>query len=199
MAVVNSFAKFYGASYPSEADVLATAPVYGDAINVLQGTATGGGSCAGYPAVADVLSGTVYGDTSQYTGTLDVDASANAPDVSKVRLGVTYGSSNQLTGTSEMPVISTVLQGTGYGAGGTEYVGTLQVTGSPTPIYPSVENVVLGVEFGNLGDVPMVGVYEKADPSVVKLNETYGAFGTQYYGDYECPDDPPSCGEFWLM
>ena len=74
MAVVNSFAKFYSASYPSESNVLATAPVYGDAINVLQGTATGGGSCVGYPAVADVLSGTVYGDTGQYTGTLDVDA-----------------------------------------------------------------------------------------------------------------------------
>ena len=57
MAVVNSFAKFYSASYPSESDVLATAPVYGDAINVLQGTASGGGACGGYPAVADVLSG----------------------------------------------------------------------------------------------------------------------------------------------
>ena len=45
MAVVNSFAKFWGADYPVESDVLATAPVYGDAINVLQGTATGGGSC----------------------------------------------------------------------------------------------------------------------------------------------------------
>jgi hypothetical protein len=98
-----------------------------------------------------------------------------------------------------MPVISTVLQGTGYGASGTEYVGTLEVSGSPTPIYPSVESVLLGIQFGNVGDVPMIGVYEKADPSVVKLDETYGAFGTQFYGDYECPDDPASCGESWLM
>jgi hypothetical protein len=199
MAVVNSFAKFYGASYPSEPNVLSTAPVYGDAINVLQGTASGGGVCGGYPPVADVLSGVVYGNASEHLGTLDVDASANAPDVSKVRLGVTYGSTNQLTGTSVMPVISTVLQGTGYGASGTEYVGTLEVSGSPTPIYPSVESVLLGIQFGNVGDVPMIGVYEKADPSVVKLDETYGAFGTQFYGDYECPDDPASCGESWLM
>ncbi len=199
MAVVNSFAKFYGASYPSEPNVLSTAPVYGDAINVLQGTASGGGACGGYPPVADVVDGVVFGDSSQYTGTLDIDVAANSPDVSKVRLGVTYGSTNQFTGTSVMPVISTVLDGIGFGALGSEYVGTLEVTGSPTPIYPSVENVMVGVEFGNVGDIPMVGVYEKADPSVVKLDETYGAFGTQYYGDYECPDTPSSCGESWLM
>lgn len=125
MAVVNSFAKFWGADYPAEADVLATAPVYGDQINVLQGTAT-----------------------------------------------------------SEV-----------------------------VPVYPSVENVLLDVQFGNVGDVPMVGVFEHADPSIVKLDETYGAYGTEYYGDLECvepnpcdlfpPYDPPAGGDCaqsgWLI
>ncbi len=211
MAVVNSFAKFYGATYPAEADVIATAPVYGDAINVLQGTHSGGGSCTGYPAVAEVLDGVVYGDTSQYTGTLDPDA--GMPAETKVRDAVVYGSAGQFTGVSQMPVVSTVLTGIGYGANGTEYTGTLSVSGSPVPVYPSVENVLLDVQFGNVGDVPMVGVFEHADPSIVKLDETYGAYGTEYYGDLECvepnpcdlfpPYDPPDDSECaqggWLI
>lgn len=40
MALVNSFAKFYSATYPATSDVLATAPAYGDAVNVLQGSAS---------------------------------------------------------------------------------------------------------------------------------------------------------------
>ena len=38
MAVVNSFAKFAGATYPAESDVLNTAPTYGDGVNVLIAT-----------------------------------------------------------------------------------------------------------------------------------------------------------------
>lgn len=190
MAVVNSFAKFWGANYPAESDVLASAPVYGDSINVLQGSATGGGN---YPLEAQVLDGVVYGDTSQYTGTLDPDA--GVPDETKVRDGVIYGSNNQFTGVSQMPVISTVLSGIGFGANGTEYVGTLQVSGTPTPIYPSVEDVLIGIEFGNLGDVPMVGVYEPAHPSVVKIDEYYGAYGSEYVGDLECVEPNP-CDQY---
>lgn len=190
MAVVNSFAKFYSANYPAESDVLATAPVYGDAINVLQGTSSGGGN---YPAVTEVLLGVVYGDLSQFTGTLDPDS--GMPDESKVRDGIVYGSTSQFTGNSQMPVVSTVLSGIGYGSNGTEYTGTLQVSGSPVPIYPSVENVLLGVQFGNVGDVPMVGVFEHADPSIVKLDEQYGAYGTEYYGDLECVEPNP-CDQF---
>lgn len=186
MAVVNSFAKFYGANYPAEADVLVTAPVYGDSINVLQGTATGGGN---YPAEAEVLVGIVYGNTNQFTGTLDPDA--GVPAESKVRDGIVYGSTGQFTGTSQLPVISTVLSGIGYGANGTEFTGTLQTSGSPVPIYPSVEDVLVDVQFGNVGDVPMIGVYEPADPSVVKLDEQYGAYGIEYSGDLECQEPNP--------
>lgn len=190
MAVVNSFAKFYGANYPAESDVVSTAPVYGDAINVLQGNATGGGN---YPSEAQVLDGIVYGNLNQFTGTLDPDASM--PDVTKVRDGVVYGSSNQFTGVSQMPVISTVLSGIGFGANGTEYTGTLQVSGTPVPIYPSVEDVLINVQFGNVGDVPMIGVYEPAEPSVVKLDEYYGAYGTEYSGDLECVEPNP-CDQY---
>ena len=57
MAVVNSFAKFAGANYPAEANVLVTAPQYGDAINVLNGTfAPSGGGCT-YPGTQDVREG----------------------------------------------------------------------------------------------------------------------------------------------
>lgn len=190
MAVVNSFAKFWGANYPAEADVLATAPVYGDSVNVLQGTATGGGN---YPLESEVLDGVVYGGIGQYTGTLDPDA--GVPDETKVRDGVVYGSNNQFTGVSQMPVVSTVLSGIGFGANGTEYTGTLQVSGTPVPIYPSVEDVMVGVEFGNLGDIPMIGVYEPAHPSVVKLDEYYGAYGSEYVGDLECIEPSP-CDQY---
>ena len=37
MALKNSFATFYGAIYPAVGNVINTAPVYGDAINALQG------------------------------------------------------------------------------------------------------------------------------------------------------------------
>lgn len=196
MAVVNSFAKFYGASYPAISDVASSAPTYGDAVNVLNGTLS---SCTGYPAESEVLDGVVFGNSSEFTGTLDIDASANLPDVSKVRSGIAYGSTSQFVGVSQSPAVSSVLQGVGYGANGTEFVGTLQVSGPITPNYPSVEDVLLGVEFGNVGDVPMVGVFERADESIVKLDEAYGAYGNEYYGQYECPDDPPPCGESWLM
>lgn len=196
MAVVNSFAKFYGASYPAVSDVASSAPTYGDAVNVLNGTLS---PCTGYPAESEVLDGVVFGNSSEFTGTLDIDASANLPDVSKVRSGIAYGSTSQFVGVSQIPAVSSVLQGVGYGANGTEFVGTLQVSGPITPNYPSVEDVLLGVEFGNVGDVPMVGVFERADESIVKLDEAYGAYGNEYYGQYECPDDPPPCGESWLM
>ena len=95
MAVVNSFALFAGATYPAEGNVLITAPVYGDAINVLNGSyvPSGGGAC-------------------DYPGTDDV------------REGVSYAN-GVFTGVLELPLPSQVLVGTGYGANGTEYDGTL--------------------------------------------------------------------------
>ena len=57
MALVNSFAKFYSAVYPATSNVLAAAPVYGDAANVLQGTATTGSSVDTAAIAAAVIAG----------------------------------------------------------------------------------------------------------------------------------------------
>ena len=92
MAVTNSFATFYGASYPLESDVLQTAPTYGDSINVFNGTF--------------------------------VPTGAAIPSVSDVREGVAVGAG---VGTLELPIISQVLLGVGYGANGVEFTGTLSV------------------------------------------------------------------------
>jgi len=93
MAVVNSFALFAGATYPAESNVINTAPTYGDAINVLNGSLTPGGGVCTYPGTDDVREGVVYGGS--YVGVL------------------------------RLPLPSQVLVGTGYGANGTEYDGTL--------------------------------------------------------------------------
>jgi hypothetical protein len=95
MALQNSFASFFGAVYPAESNVLITAPVYGDSINVLNGayTPSGGGGCS-YPGTDDVREGIIYADGA-------------------------------LLGVLELPLPSQVLVGTGYGANGTEYDGTL--------------------------------------------------------------------------
>jgi hypothetical protein len=107
MAVVNSFAKFAGATYPAESNVLNTAPTYGDGVNVLNGTYSPapGGGCT-YPGTDDVREGVVYGGI--YTGVL------------------------------KLPLPSQVLVGTGYGADGTEFDGTLNFPpgGISQPIPP---------------------------------------------------------------
>ena len=106
MAVVNSFAKFAGATYPAESNVLVTAPTYGDGINVLNGTFAPSGAGCTYPGTQDVREGVTYGGI--YTGLL------------------------------ELPLPSQVLIGTGYGANGTEYDGTLNFPpgGISQPIPP---------------------------------------------------------------
>ena len=89
MAVTNSFATFYGASYPLESDVLQTAPTYGDSINVLNGTFVPAG--ATIPAVSDVREGVAVGAG---VGILEL------PTVNQVLLGVGYGANGvEFTGT----------------------------------------------------------------------------------------------------
>lgn len=67
MALVNSFAKFYSAVYPAEENVLATAPAYGDAVNVLQGVATTGGG-ASASDIYDYFTANNRQDTFKATG-----------------------------------------------------------------------------------------------------------------------------------
>jgi hypothetical protein len=90
MAIVNSFAVFYGANYPLESNVLDTAPTYGDAMNVLNGTYVAGGGDA-IPAADNVRDGIATGQT---VGTIEL------PDADDVLLGVGYGAQGtERTGT----------------------------------------------------------------------------------------------------
>jgi hypothetical protein len=98
MALQNSFATFFGALYPLPGNVINTAPVYGDDINVLQGTLTPGGSGV-VPSPNDVRSGVAVGAT---VGNLTL------PGVDQVLLGVQFGTNGtQYTGTLEQNVIPT--------------------------------------------------------------------------------------------
>ena len=88
MALQNSFATFYGATYPAEPDVLLGVN-YGDAINVLVGTSSSGGGTI--PSVNDVRLGVAVGAS---TGNLV------EPGIADVRLAVNYGTLGiQYTGT----------------------------------------------------------------------------------------------------
>ena len=88
MALQNSFATFYGATYPAEPDVLLGVN-YGDAINVFVGTSSSGGGTI--PSVNDVRLGVAVGSS---TGNLV------EPGVADVRLAVNYGTLGiQYTGT----------------------------------------------------------------------------------------------------
>lgn len=97
MALKNSFATFYGAIYPAVGNVINTAPVYGDAINVLQGTLSTGGGVV--PSPNDVRSGIAVGAS---TGNMTL------PGVADVLLGVQFGTSGtEFTGTLIQNVIPT--------------------------------------------------------------------------------------------
>jgi hypothetical protein len=79
MSLQNSFATFYGANYPAEADVLLGVS-YGDPQNSLVGTFQQSGAIV--PSVNDVRLGVAVGAS---TGNLEI------PGVADVRLGVNYG------------------------------------------------------------------------------------------------------------
>ena len=89
MALQNSFAKFYGANYPAESDVLLGVS-YGDPQNALVGTFQQSGAIV--PSANDVRLGVAVGVGS--TGNLVV------PAVADVRQGVNYGTLGlEFTGT----------------------------------------------------------------------------------------------------
>jgi hypothetical protein len=98
MALQNSFATFFGADYPATGNVINTAPTYGDAVNVLNGTLTPGAGGV-MPSEDDVRFGTAVG-----TGT----GNMTLPAVADVLLGVTFGTNGtEFTGTLVQNVIPT--------------------------------------------------------------------------------------------
>lgn len=97
MALKNSFATFFGAIYPDTADVIDTAPTYGDAINTLGGTL----QCqtGTIPSPNDVRFGVAVGAT---TGNMTLPSQVN------VLAGVTFGTNGtQYTGTLQLNSIPT--------------------------------------------------------------------------------------------
>lgn len=80
------------------------------------------------PGIANVLTGVVYksnSTTNNRVGTLVISGGV-VPSSSDVRLGVTVGVT---TGTLVVPSVGDVRLSVGYGAGGVEFVGTLDASG----------------------------------------------------------------------
>jgi hypothetical protein len=92
----------------------------------------------GYPDPGDVRLGVVFGASNELTGTLD------QPSPDDVRNGIQFDNDSQ-EGTVILPGTSSVLSGTGYGSGGTEFTGTVGLPGSG--------NVRSGTTFGDGGGV----------------------------------------------
>lgn len=99
MALQNSFAKFFGAIYPSEPSVFSSAGTYGDSINQLNGTAVPGSGGGAIPVASDVRNGVPTGFT---TGNMIF------PSQTVVLAGVSFGSQGtEFTGTLQMNSIPT--------------------------------------------------------------------------------------------
>lgn len=95
------------------------------------------------PGEANVRSGVNYGGSGAATGTLAVPTAAQVlngvavdattgtvvlPAVGDVQSGVTFGAASGSTGTLTLPTEAQVESGVGFGAGGTEFTGTLEAT-----------------------------------------------------------------------
>ncbi len=156
MAVVNSFAKFFSANYPLEADVANTAPTYGDAINVLDGTLDPGAGGT-MPDPADVRLGTAVAET---TGTLAV------PSPDEVLLNV---ATDDTLGTYLTVAAGDVREAVTFGAAGVE-VGLLDL--------PDVSDVRLGIQFDQLKETGTLNVDTEANlptEAQVLLDVTFGS------------------------
>jgi hypothetical protein len=79
-----------------------------------------------FPLANQVLDGVFYGMTgNNLEGTVVVGGGVGYPAVGDVQLSVVYGASNEFIGTLALPTEAQVQSGVGYGAGGTEFTGTL--------------------------------------------------------------------------
>ena len=116
---------------------------------------------------------------TQGMGPFSTGGSADYPAVGTVVLGTVYDFGGK-TGTFVVPTTSEVQQGIGYGAGGTQYVGTLVQASD----YPVTGNVVAQVsyDFGAL-----VGTFTVPAANQVLAGVGYGAGGRQYVGTLQIP------------
>jgi hypothetical protein len=83
-----------------------------------------------FPAVNEVLDGVFYGiNGNNLEGTVVIGGGSGYPAVGDVRDAVIYGASNEFIGTLVLPAEADVESGVDYGAGGTEFTGTLVAGG----------------------------------------------------------------------
>jgi hypothetical protein len=88
------------------------------------------GAAAVFPLANQVVSPVTFGPTgADFTGTVVVGGGVGYPAVGDVQLSVVYGASNEFIGTLALPTEAQVQSGVGYGAGGTEFTGTLTTGG----------------------------------------------------------------------
>lgn len=114
MAVVNSFALFFGAEYPLQTEVVDTrVAAYGDAVNVLNGSYdTGGAAVPNYPDPEQVLEGVAFGTLSseEYVGRWRPASAATVLDTA------TFGDTQSLTsGTWHAPLQTEVIDTATFG------------------------------------------------------------------------------------
>jgi hypothetical protein len=90
-----------------------------------------------FPLVNQVLDGVFYGiNGNNLEGTVVIGGGVGYPAVGDVRLAVVFGESNEFIGTLALPTVGQVQSGVGYGAGGTEFTGTLVGGGGAINVYP---------------------------------------------------------------
>ena len=123
-----------------------------------------------------VLQGQKYGSNKSVVGLLVIP---NVPSVSNVRTGVSFGSNNTLTGILQLPATNEVLSGIGYGANGTEFVGTVTI-GSNAP-GTSTNDATIGYvltnrEFWLQDGTRLVGIYYPVlSPADVRAGVSFGS------------------------
>lgn len=143
---VNSYAKYCGASYPIESDVLQTAPAYGDTNNTLNGTYDPGGGDI-VPSANDVREGV---PVAQTVGNLHV------PPPEKVELGYLYDSNQSVSGLLECASAgSSVIGQDVFIVRGDDYAGDGAVRWDANPLWPDLTGA--SVKYGHAG-----GAFEKA-------------------------------------
>ena len=147
---------------------------------------------ANYPPEGEVLDGVVYGDDiNVLTGILQVEAGSPVfPGESQVLLGTRYGNEGilQFTGNYRGPTEDTVQSGVLYGP-----LDTLVGTYDPLGVIPNVTDVRAGVSVGT----GLTGVLVSPSESDVKLGVGYGAYGTEYVGQWSGGSGDPGDVE-WI-
>ena len=190
MAVVNSFAKFFAATYPAAEDVVNTAANYGDSNNDITPTYN-----VDLPAQGDVRAGITY-HNGGLTGLVSVPSPSDVllgvavdqitgvyrgPSADTVKDGTQFGAYDALVGNVLLPIPSNVLNtAPDYDSPSTPQTGTADPGAGGT--VPSANDVRFGVPVGST-----TGLMVEVDPINVRSPVTYDAAAVQKTGTAAIP------------